>query len=366
MQKATIKDVAREAGVSVATASNAINNAELVRPQTRRLVMEAVERLGYVPNANGQRLRKMQSRSIGLFIDTIKGEYYGALADSVQKICQENHYDLNICIASDTLPILQKLREGSIDGAIIFHHGLDQKARQKIKATEAPVVFLDVEERGARVSSLLYESRLHGRMAASYLLGLGKRRLMHVFGLRGGYDSEMRRQGFLEELARQGIPENGVMLLEGKLDQATAFHEMRHYLKLGKPLPDAIFAANDLSAIGCIQALMEAGYRVPEDVSIIGCDDIPLCEYIEPGLTTIRTNFQTMGRRAAQEALRLIRGGEGRILIQNGCIVVRQSCAISPAQTGKAQGLSDQALAGGSLNLSEEMAWDEPHGNEVW
>lgn len=329
MQKATIKDVAREAGVSVATASNALNNAKIVRPETRRLVMEAVERLGYVPNASGQRLRTRQSRSIGLFTDT--SEYGGALAGAVQQVCQENHYDLNICIAPDARPILQRLSDRSIDGAIIFHHALDRKARQRIKATEAPVVFLHVEERDAHVSSLLYESRLHGQMAAAYLLGLGKRRMMHVFGVRGGYDSEMRCRGFMEELARQGIEE--VAMLEGRLDQATAFHEMRHYLRAGKPLPEAIFAANDLSAIGCMRALAEAGCRVPEDVSVIGCDDIPLCDYVAPGLTTIRTNVQAMGRRAAQEALRLIQGGEGRILRQSGSIVVRQSCAIG----GKAE-----------------------------
>lgn len=328
MRKATIKDVAREAGVSVATASNALNNAEIVRPQTRALVMDAVARLSYVPNANGQRLRSMQARSIGLFLDTIRGEYYGALADSVQKVCQEHRYELNICIASETMPILQKLQDRSIDAAIIFHHALDRQARQQIMATEAPIVFLDVEECSTHVSSLLYESRLHGQMAAAYLLGLGKRRLMHVFGLKGGYDSEMRRQGFMEELERRGIAQQDVALLEGKLDRATAFHEMRHYLQMGKPLPEAIFAANDLSAIGCIQALTEAGYRVPEDVSILGCDDIPMCEYIAPGLTTIRTNFQTMGLRAAEEALRLIRGEEGRVLHQSGSIIVRQSCAI--------------------------------------
>ena len=340
MRKATIKDVAREAGVSVATASNALNNAKAVRPHTRELVMEAVARLGYVPNANGQRLRTMQSREIGLFLDAIKDEYYGALADSVHKVCREHHYELNICLVADGIPIVQKLQDHSVDGAIVFHHALDEKARQQIKATEAPVVFLDVEERDEHVSSLLYESRLHGQMAAAYLLGMGKRRLMHVFGVRGGYDSEMRWQGFMEELKKHGIPEQNVELLEGRMDQATAFHEMRHFLQTSKPVPEAIFAANDLSAIGCIQALTEAGYRVPEDVSILGCDDIPLCAYIAPGLTTIRTNFRTLGFRAAEEALRLIHGGEGRILHQSGSIVVRQSCAFGSAQQefGKQQG----------------------------
>jgi LacI family purine nucleotide synthesis repressor len=118
-------------------------------------------------------------------------------------------------------------------------------------------------------------------------------------------------------------------MLEGKFERPAAYREMRKYLREGNPLPDAIFAANDLSAIGCISAITEMGYSIPEDVSIIGCDDITLCEYINPPLTTIRTQFQQIGTEAAQEVLRLIQGEPGRLMMKEGILVVRKSCAIN-------------------------------------
>ena len=329
MRKVTIKDVALEAGVSVATASNALNNPDIVRPQTRIQVLAAAERLAYVPNANGKRLRAKHSRTIGLFVNSMSGEYYGALADSMYRVCRDNGYELHICMVSDIASIQQKLRDHTLDGAVVFVDNLDKPAVERMIASDCPLVFLGMEERGARVSSILYESMEHGRMAARYLLGLGKRRLMHVFGLPGNYDSEMRSRGFLEELKSRGVDPAGVRQLEGRFERAAAYREMRRYLQEGNGVPDAIFAANDLSATGCMTALNEAGYRIPDDVSVMGCDDITLCEYLTPGLTTIRTNFQRTGAQAAGEVLRLIRGEPGRVLPQSGELVVRQSCAIS-------------------------------------
>ena len=164
-------------------------------------------------------------------------------------------------------------------------------------------------------------------MAAEYLYGLGHRRLMHVFGRPGNYDAEQRCQGFLDALEEHGIGRESVPVLDGLFERAAAYQSLKQYLQAGNPVPEAIFASNDLSAIGCITALNELGYRVPEDVSVMGCDDISLCEYTNPTLTTIRTHFQEIGTVAAQEVLRLIRGEPGRLIRQNGLLVERKSCA---------------------------------------
>lgn len=329
MAKVTIREVAAEAGVSVATASNAMNNPQIVRPQTRQLVLEAAERLGYVPNANGKRLRARESRAIGLFVKLISGEFYGALADSMHKVCQKNGYELHVCLVPDVGSVQQRLRDRSLDGAVALIDGVDEAAVALMEASGCPLVFLGRARAGEHTSSILYASEEHGRMAARYLLGLGKRRLMHVFGLPDNYDSTMRREGFYDELARHGVAPESVERLEGRLERAAAYREMRRYLREGRAVPEAVFAANDLSATGCMAALSEAGYRVPEDVSVLGCDDITLCEYLSPGLTTIRTHFRETGVLAAEEALRLIRGEAGRVLVQEGALVVRQSCSIT-------------------------------------
>lgn len=306
-----------------------MNNPEIVRPQTREAILEAARRLSYVPNANGKRLRARQSKTIGLFVNAMTGEFYGALADSMNRVCRSNGYELHICIVSDIGSIHEKLLDHSMDGAVIFWDAVDEGNAEEMIASECPLVFLALNLQGPHASSILFESRNQGQMAADYLYGLGMRNLMHIFGLPGNYDSEERCAGFLEELERRGISRDKVRILEGKFERPAAYREMRKYLQEGNPLPDAIFAANDLSAIGVMAAINEMGYHIPEDVSVMGCDDINLCEYTNPALTTIRTHFEQIGTQCAEEVLRLIRGAAGRLIRQDGILVVRKSCAIS-------------------------------------
>ncbi|MBQ9210067.1 MAG: LacI family DNA-binding transcriptional regulator [Clostridia bacterium] len=325
----TLRDVAREAGVSVATASNAMNNPSVVRPETRKLVLEAAAKLAYIPNVNGQRLRARESRTIGLFVRSMTGEYYCALADQMFRACQEQGYEVHICMVTDTRSILKKLGERTLDGAVVFCDDLEADAPARMETYGIPLLFLGLEREEAHTSCILYESEAQGRMAADYLLGLGKKRLLHIFGLPGNLDSEKRWIGFREELRNQGMKNAKIPVLYGMFERASAYREMRKYLLEGHQPPDAIFAANDLSAIGCMAALNEMGYRVPEDVSVLGCDDITLCEYITPALTTIRTNFWDTGTLAADEVIRLIRGEAGRTIRQSGNLVIRKSCALS-------------------------------------
>ena len=120
-------------------------------------------------------------------------------------------------------------------------------------------------------------------------------------------------------------PEN---CLNGRLERAASYRELRRYLSEGHPLPHAIFAANDVSAMGCMDALRQFDVRVPEDISVIGCDDILLCRFVTPNLTTIRTHMHQLGTEAANEVFQLITEGSGRIVRIPAAIVVRQSCAI--------------------------------------
>jgi len=329
MSMATIRDVAREAGVSIATVSNTLNKPSVVKPETRDLVMEAVRKLGYIPNANGKRLRAGEARTIGLFIKSMANQFYSELTNSMFLACRQENYELQICLGDSERSILPRLYDHSLDGMVLFQEELSPAARDELIYGSMPLVFLTQEMQGPHISSVLYESREIGKTAADYLLNLGKRRIMHVLGVRGNYDTEERWKGFREELDRRGFEHMEVTLLEGEFLQETALENMRRYLKEGNPVPDAIFAANDLSALGCMSALKEAGYRIPEDVSILGCDDITLCGYVTPNLTTIATNFRETGSLAAQEVIRLIRGGEGRMIYQKGTLIERGSCAAS-------------------------------------
>jgi len=328
MKKITIKDVAREAGVSIATVSNALNNSDVVLPKTREHVLAVAEKLHYIPNLNGKRLRTAQTRTIGLFVTSMTGDYYGNMADTIHYICQKNGYELHVFIVDSAESIIQKLMNRIVDGAIVFFGTLTAGELDLMKNCALPIVFMDQEETGEKVSSVLYESYEAGRMAAEYLLGLGHRDLMHVFGLENNYDSRQRYAGFRDALAAAGVvmrPEN---CLDGRLERAAAYREMRRYLSEGHALPQAVFAANDISAMGCMDALRQFNVRVPEDVSVIGCDDILLSSFVSPNLTTIRTHMRQLGTEAANEVLRLISQSGGRIIQIPGRIIVRQSCAI--------------------------------------
>lgn len=333
MKKITIKDVAQEAGVSIATVSNALNNSDVVQPKTREHVLAVARRLNYVPNLNGKRLRTAQSRTVGLFVSSMTGDYYGNMADNMFFFCRKHGYELQIFMVDDcdADSVLEKLMNRIVDGAIVFIGTLGADEKRRLRQAGLPLVFVDQEEQSDRVSSVLYESYEAGRMAAEYLLGLGHRDLMHVFGLESNYDSCQRRKGFLDALQDAGVPFRAENMLSGRLERAAAYREMRRFLSEGHRLPEAIFAANDLSAIGCMEALRQFNVRIPEDVSIIGCDDILLCGFTNPNLTTIRTHMDRLGIEAASEVLRLISQSGGRISRIPGDVIVRHSCCIRGA-----------------------------------
>lgn len=331
MNKITIKDVAREAGVSIATVSNALNGSDVVLSKTREHVMSVARRLNYIPNVNGRQLRAAQTRNIGLFVPSMAGSYYGDMAASIHCLCKKYGYELHIFIVDEEKPLLPTLQSQSIDGAVILFGDLSEAEKKQLIRSRMPTVFMDQELAAESISSVIYESYQHGRMAAEYLLGLGHRNLMHIFGVSGNYDSIQRLAGFQDALRDAGSPLRPENILVGRFEQAAAYRSMHRYLKEGHPLPDAVFAANDLSALGCIKALREYHIRVPEDISIMGCDDHLLSSYSSPGLTTIRTHMEDLGVEAAREIFRLIANCRGKITRLPGDIIVRHSCGIHPS-----------------------------------
>ena len=327
MKKPTIKDVAREAGVSIATVSNALNNVDVLHPKTKEHVLQVAERLNYIPNQNGQNLRAKESKAIGLFVSSMAGPFYGVLADSIHMACEERGYELHVYITKRSSTLLNNLIGRRVDGAVVLSEGIEQEIVDKLTQARCPVVFLDREAQGPTVSSVLFDSFRQGEMAGNYLLSLGHRNLMHVYGFLDNYDSVQRQNGFLHALAQAGVPFGKKNLLEGRFERDAAFREMKRFLDEGHALPDAIFASNDLSAIGIMEALRNAGVRIPEDVSIVGCDDIETCELLTPPLTTIRTCFQSQGKLVTRELMRLIHEGqEGSIRKTEGNIIIRHSC----------------------------------------
>lgn len=328
-KKVTIKDVAREAGVSISTVSNALNDVDVLHPDTKQHILEVVRRLHYMPNLNGRNLKAQKTNVIGLFLNSIAGPYYGTLVESIYQSSRKEGYELNIHISNRQDNLMSNILGSRVDGAIIFNEYVGKEEEMMLEENELPVVFIDRERKGKRMSSVVFDSYHEGEMAARYLLELGHTTFGYVRGEANNFDDEERRRGFADVLRRAGIALPEEYIWRGEYERNAAYESMMCFLETGTALPEAIFAANDLSAIGTIEALMGAGIKVPDQVSVIGCDDIEMARFFKPSITTIRTSFENQGSRAVQHLISMIREKEeGTIDVLYGRIIPRESTCL--------------------------------------
>lgn len=329
--KITIKDVAREAGVSISTVSNALNGVDVLHPDTKAHILEVAERLHYIPNLNGRNLKSQATKVIGLFVDYMGGPYMGALTDSMARQCSANGYELNVFVSSQQDSVMGNLLGRRVDGAIIVHNILSEGQEEMLQEAGIPVVYLNRETAGRYQAGVFFDSYGAGRMAAEYLLGQGIRR----FGFLDGpekYDSRERGRGFRDALSKQGIALPDEFVWQGRFERQTAFDAVSSFLEKAGDweegrFPQAVFAVNDLSAIGCMEAFGKAGIHVPGKVKVMGCDDMELCRYVQPALTTVRTNFEEQGAVAVQSLLKMLKDDENGSLVRLTCRIVERDSA---------------------------------------
>ena len=332
-RKVTIKDVAREAGVSISTVSNALNGVDVLRPDTKRHILEVAERMNYVPNLNGRNLKSQFTKVIGLFLTSIRGAYYNVLVDSIDQECRKYGYELNIFVSERAENMMANILGKRVDGAIILNKHIQEKETLLFQKTQMPVVFIDRKQQGEKIASVVFDSYHEGEMVAEYLLELGHRTFAYVNGVYDNYDNLQRLEGFRAGLERTGIRPLQNCIINGAFEKETAYHSMKTLIReskeMGKSLPDAVFAANDVSAIGAVEALTDSGIRVPGKVSVVGCDDIEMARMVRPSLTTVRTSFEKQGMMAVKYLMGMIMGEqEGCIDVLQGKIVAREStCA---------------------------------------
>lgn len=329
MGKVTIKDVAREAGVSISTVSNALNDVDVLHPDTKAHILAVAERMHYVPNLNGRNLKAQETKVIGLFSDYMGGPYMGALTDSMARQCTTSGYELNVFVTKEPSSILANLFGHRVDGAIIVNKLLSDEQEEELREAGIPIVYLNRELAGPYQTGVFFDSYGAGRLAAEYLLGKGFNRLGLIEGP-NTYDSTERSRGFKDVLAEKGVELEKQHVWQGAFSRENAYDEIYGFLnqmdakKRKKLVPQAIFAANDLSAIGCMDALSQFGIKVPEQVKVLGCDDIELCRYVQPMLTTIRTNFEEQGAVAVQCLIKMLKEDSYGSLKRLSCQVVER------------------------------------------
>lgn len=328
----TIKDVAKEAGVAISTVSNVLNQVDIVSEETKQKVLAAVEKLKYVPNMNAKFLKSNKKNTIGLFIPSIQGDFYRMLIQAIHLQCKLKGYLLNIYISNENTgeEIYSMIISSGVEGAIVFNDSLPDEYVKRLDLAKMPLVFIDREIQSETISSVIINNDEGATLAMEYLLKQGHRRIGYIHGIKNSDDAS-RFQVYLNIMNKYKLPLDDNIILRGYFEEALAYSEMRVLLLKGIQIPDAIFCANDEMAWGCIRALTEAGYRVPEDISVIGFDDILLSAYYSPALTTIHSPVTELGNMSVMELFRLLGQGEteaGKIIRLTPGLVIRDTCLV--------------------------------------
>jgi LacI family purine nucleotide synthesis repressor len=269
---------------------------DIVSEETKQKVLEAVEKLKYVPNMNAKLLKSNKKNTIGLFLPSIQGDYYRMLMQSVHLQCKLKGYLLNIYVSNENTSeeIYSMITSSGVEGAIVLNERLHDEYIDRISRTKLPIVFIDRQYCGERMSSVIIDNLLGATMAMEFLIKQGHRRIGYIHGIYNN-DDDARYLAYENVLKKYGIPLDDNIILRGYFEEAVAYSEMRVLLLKGIEIPDAFFCANDEMAWGCIRALSEAGISVPDNISVMGFDDIMLSQYYNPALTTIHSPVTELG-----------------------------------------------------------------------
>jgi LacI family transcriptional regulator len=307
MAQATIRDVARRAQVSVASVSRVLNRLENVSEHTRARVLAAVDELAFVPHAGARSLSIARTGAIGVVLPNLHGEFFSEIVRGMDRLATERGYLLLLSnIHADTIDSAAALRamRGRVDGLIVMAPHLDDVATAQALPAGTPAILLNARASVAGRASVRLDNAAGARAVAEHFLALGRRRMVHVAGPQGNIDAEERAEAFRAALS--GRDEVTLKSIQGDFYEESGRAAAKLLLD-GKDCFDAIFAANDMMAIGALETLRKAGVAVPDDVAIAGFDDIPLSSHL--GLTTVRVRIAELGERAIERLLDVIEGG---------------------------------------------------------
>lgn len=328
MKPATIRDVAERARVSVASVSRVLTGAGAVTEPTRLKVLEAVEALSYVPHSGARSLSTSRTDTVGVILPDLFGEFFSELIRGMDLAARSLGYHLIVSSSHDDAEeasaAIRSMR-GRVDGLIVLSPHLDAANLAAGLAGRTPILLMNGGADAGR-ASIVVDNHGGAVLAVEHLLATGRSRIAHIAGPAGNLEAEARLAGYLEAMARAGLPTS---VVEGAFTQASG-HAAGVELARRGLRPDAVFAGNDNMAVGAMLALQDAGLRVPEDIAIVGFDDIPLAGLVRPGLTTLRIHIAETGRSALERLVRLINAA-GEAVADTACEIVRPELVVRPS-----------------------------------
>jgi LacI family transcriptional regulator, galactose operon repressor len=339
---ATIREVARRAGVSVATVSRVLNDKGPVLDETRRRVQVVARRLRYAPHGAARSLITRRTSTVGVLLPDIYGEFFSEAIRGVDLAARRSGYHVLVSSShSDKSEIENAVRamRGRVDGLIVMCPDIRARDLERSLPDAVPVVLLHCSGNGKWVDSIDLDNAGGAYEMVRHFFSLGHRRIAHIRGAAGNHDADERLRGYraaMTTFVGARIPE---LEVEGDFTDHAGYVAGKRLLECD-PAPTAIFAANDAMAIGCLSALVEGGRRVPEDVSLGGFDDIPIARFTTPPLTTVRVSIAELGARSLERlllAISLKNRHERRHETVPTTLVVRSSSGAAAPSEGRAR-----------------------------
>jgi DNA-binding LacI/PurR family transcriptional regulator len=327
----SIKDIARVARVSHSTVSRALQNSPLVNARTAEIIRQIAHESGYRASAVARGLVTKRTLTIGLVVTTIADPFASEVACGIEQAASDLGYSVFLA-DSNADPnreqqIVQSFAERRVDGIVVTSSRVGALYLPLLSEMGVPIVLVNNQHPGAFVHSVMIGNVAGSREAAHHLIGLGHRRIAYL-GDQFGYQSDAERlEGYRQALDETGIPFLPELVVRGDGKPEEAVRAMETLLALPDP-PTAVCCYNDMSAVGAMRAVHLAGLRVPEDISVVGFDDLFLASYTQPRLTTVRQPMRRMGLLAMESLFRLMSGEDLAIRVKvDAELVVRESTA---------------------------------------
>jgi LacI family transcriptional regulator len=332
---ATIREVAALAGVSISTVSLALNESGPVSPETRRRVSEAAKAIGYTPDPLARSFARGHSELIGVVVAEIGNPFFGRILREIERLAHEQG---RLVIVSDTdaipdreLAVLNNLSALKVAGAILTPHGNSPEYLEKLKSLTIPIVTFDCKVEGFAADFVSSDNVLASAMLTEHVIRLGHKRIAHIAGRAGLWTADQRKIGFRNTMKAAGLEIDESLVVDGNFVGEHAYECTMRLLTRADP-PTAIIAANNVMALGALQAMNDLGVPCPQEVSLASIDDVPWGSVIKPRLTMIIQPIEDIARITMEYLLERIQNRNGPEIAPRECImiprlVVGQSCA---------------------------------------
>ena len=306
--KMDIRTVAKLANVSIATVSRTINRVSTVNPKMAKRVWEAIEKLDYFPNTQARSLVSGRSRLLGLIVSEITNPFFPELIQGFEDIAVENDYEILVSSTNHDPKrmshCIRRMLERKVDGVAVMTFGIEEPLLEQLAKRKVPLVFIDVGPKRPGISLLKIDYHHGIRQGVRHLASLGHKNIAFISGPATLHSAQSRLSAFSTSLKESDIIPNPAWIVEGDHTMEGGIAAMERLLaKNGRKIPTAVMCSNDMTAIGVLHKLYRAGLRVPDDLSVIGFDDIHMAGVTIPPLTTIQMSRFELAR-AAVTALR--------------------------------------------------------------